>query len=309
MPPSTGRDSSHAWDYFHINSVDKDADGHYLVSGRHTSALYKINGTSGALLWTLGGPSSSFDVDPAARFAFQHDARLLNRSADGTVEILSLFDNAAASDEQQISPVSRARILQLNHTAGTVTALRTYPAPEGISAHSQGNAQVLPNGNVFVNWGQAGAVTEFAEDGEVLFHSYLDGEPDGRAVQNYRGFRASWTGRPSEQPALVVLRSPTGKKATAYVSWNGDTEVDVWRFNAHAAHGKGEKRLLGQVRRTSFETSLAFDSTQVEGGHVSAEGLDIKGEVLVHSTLVLVSHDLPTGHETGQADGLLGDEL
>ncbi|KAH6687760.1 ASST-domain-containing protein [Plectosphaerella plurivora] len=305
LPSSTGTDSSHAWDYFHINSVDKDTEGNYIVSGRHTKAIYKINGTSGDILWTLGGPGSTFDVEPAARFAFQHDARLLNRSVDGSIEVLSLFDNAAASDKQQISPFSRARILQLNHTDNTATALRTYPAPDGLSAHSQGNAQVLPSGNVLVNWGQAGAVTEFAEDGEVLFHAYLDGEPDGRAVQNYRGFRQTWTGRPSEEPALVVLE---GDKVTAYVSWNGDTEVATWRFFVHDARGK--KTLLGEAKRTGFETYLELDRSHIKGEfRVSAEGVDGKGGVLVSSSPVAISGDLPIHRQTPEPHGLLSEEL
>jgi hypothetical protein len=310
LPPSTGTESSQAWDYFHINSVDKDAEGDYIISGRHTKAIYKINGTSGDILWTLGGPRSTFDVEPAARFAFQHDARLLNRSADGTIEVLSLFDNAAASDKQQISPFSRARIVQLNHTDNTATALRTYPAPDGLSAHSQGNAQVFPNGNVLVNWGQAGAVTEFAEDGEVLFHAYLDAEPDGRAVQNYRGFKERWTGRPSEEPALVLLEEETGK-VTAYVSWNGDTEVAIWRFFVHDGPGKeSEKTLVGEASRTGFETHLELDRSHIKGRfRVSAVGVDGKGGVLVNSAAVAISKDLPTHHQIPEPYGLLSEEL
>lgn len=31
------------WDWFHVNSIDKNADGDYLVSGRHTSCVYKVS--------------------------------------------------------------------------------------------------------------------------------------------------------------------------------------------------------------------------------------------------------------------------
>ncbi|KAK0514453.1 hypothetical protein JMJ35_003070 [Cladonia borealis] len=50
LPLSLGQagfanNSSMAWDYFHINSITKGDDGHYLLSARHTSTIYKINGT------------------------------------------------------------------------------------------------------------------------------------------------------------------------------------------------------------------------------------------------------------------------
>jgi hypothetical protein len=39
----SGYNSSDAWDYFHINSVDKDSAGNYLLSARDACAVYKVN--------------------------------------------------------------------------------------------------------------------------------------------------------------------------------------------------------------------------------------------------------------------------
>lgn len=47
----SGYNSSDAWDYFHINSVDKDADVNYLISARDACAIHKINGTDGEIIW------------------------------------------------------------------------------------------------------------------------------------------------------------------------------------------------------------------------------------------------------------------
>ncbi|WQF78673.1 Putative quinoprotein alcohol dehydrogenase-like superfamily [Colletotrichum destructivum] len=309
LPSTTGLDSSSAWDYFHINSVDKDSQGNYIISARATSAIYKVNGTSGEVIWTLGGANSTFDMEPEAHFAYQHDARLLSRSPDGTTDVLSLFDNAAASPEKQISSVSRARIVQLNHSDNTAKALRTYPAPDGLSAQSQGNAQVLPNGNVFVNWGQAGAITEFGEDGRVLFHAYLDSGPGGSLVQNYRGFRSNWTGSPSEDPALVVVEGDARGKVEAYVSWNGDTEVVTWRFYAEPSPDRspslGEGRLvLGEAGRTGFETHLTLDVSRFRGEVlISAQAVDAKDRILVHTSSEAISRN-PWG-----SPGLFRDPL
>ncbi|PNH45546.1 hypothetical protein VD0002_g6580 [Verticillium dahliae] len=120
-----------------------------------------INGTSGQVTWQLGGyrGGSDFEIAETEVFAFEHHARFRGRSLDGSLETISFFDNGAHSAPVQIRPYSRARVVQLNHTSGVATSLRTYDAPDGLSARTQGSVQLFPNGNVFVDWGEAGAVT------------------------------------------------------------------------------------------------------------------------------------------------------
>ncbi|KAG7123326.1 hypothetical protein HYQ45_013928 [Verticillium longisporum] len=289
----SGRSSSDAWDYFHLNSVDKDDEGNYLVSARNYAALFKLSGATGKVIWQLGGlhGGSSFEIDPAARFAYQHDARFLNRSSDGAIEYLSLFDNSAHSPTIKINPFSRGRILQLNHTDGTVKAAATYPAPDQLSAQTQGNTQVLPNSNVFVNWGQAGAITEFAADGTVLFHAYLDSEPGGNSVQSYRGFKLPWTGRPIEEPAVVALGSEASDDVDIYVSWNGDTETTLWRFYVEELRGDvARKRFLGDSKRHGFETHIKVKKpSSGEDYRIVAEAIDGNKHVLARSGSVAVT--------------------
>src|SRR5215210_3786374 len=67
--------SGHAYDYFHINSVDVDADGNLLVSARNTWAVYKVHRRTGKMIWRLGGKKSDYRMGPGTRFAWQHDAR------------------------------------------------------------------------------------------------------------------------------------------------------------------------------------------------------------------------------------------
>ena len=81
-------------DYFHLNSVGVDTDGHLLVSARHTCAIYKLHRQTGAILWRLGGKRSDFTIVPGAEFSFQHDVR---RHADGT---LTIFDNNAGGADR-----------------------------------------------------------------------------------------------------------------------------------------------------------------------------------------------------------------
>ena len=56
--------NGHAYDYFHVNSVDVDADGNLLVSARNTWAVYKLDSETGRVIWRLGGKRSDFQMGP-----------------------------------------------------------------------------------------------------------------------------------------------------------------------------------------------------------------------------------------------------
>ena len=57
----------------HMNSVDKNDDGDYMISARYTNAIYKISEKDGSLLWTLGGLNSDFELEKGFNFSRQHD--------------------------------------------------------------------------------------------------------------------------------------------------------------------------------------------------------------------------------------------
>lgn len=128
VPPTT--DPTAIYDYVHANSIDVDRDGDLLVSARNTSAVYKIDRTTGAIIWRLGGKRSDFAMD-AAGFSWQHDAR---RQTDGT---LTIFDDSTSPGH------SRAIIVQLDEEAKTATLVRAFEHPTPLFARSQGNLQVL----------------------------------------------------------------------------------------------------------------------------------------------------------------------
>lgn len=288
----SGYNSSDAWDYFHINSVDKDKDGNYLVSARDACAIHKINGTDGNIIWRLNGKKSSFKLEKDAKFCFQHHARFLDQYSD--IEIISLYDNSAhgtehgGGSEVHTAPWSSGKILKLNTTSWTAELLQGFYPPEGteLLSKSQGSTQILPNDNALVNWGSEGAVTEYLPTGEPIFHAYMDSGFLGAGVENYRAFRYNWTGIPNEDPAVVALENSEG--TTVYVTWNGDTETHLWRFY-DVDLGSGIKQHLGETRRTSFETSLLVHG---KVHHVSAEAVDKHGKVLRVSSSVKVEPEI-----------------
>ena len=120
-----------AWDYFHINAIDKSvATGNYLISARHTHGIYYINGTNGDVIWTMGGKDNQFEDKSdgqATNFAWQHDARW--RNTDLTE--MTLFDNGAA-DWVKTENETRGLWLSIDYDDMSVTLKQDYISPEGI---------------------------------------------------------------------------------------------------------------------------------------------------------------------------------
>jgi hypothetical protein len=286
----SGYNSSDAWDYFHINSVDKDSAGNYLLSARDTCSVYKISGTNGTVIWRLAGKKSSFTLGPGVNFCFQHHARWLPHTEGDDIEIISLYDNSAHGTEDSgghevhTAPTSSGKILRLNTTSWKAELIQAFFPPDGLRSKSQGSTQILPNGNALVNWGSEGAITEFSSRGTSIFHAYLDSGALAQGVENYRAFRFNWTGFPHEDPAIVALQ---GEDSTdIYVSWNGDTETKKWRFYALEDDGGdfGTRHFLDEVERRSFETLLRVPGRDVHS--VSADAIDAKGRILRSTAVV-----------------------
>ena len=70
-----------------------------------------------------------------------------------------------------------------------------------------------------------------------------------------RAFKQDWTGIPLDHPALFVnLTDPTANAFTAYVSWNGATEVNYWQL---ATGSVSNALTVSQtVPKNGFETLL-----------------------------------------------------
>ena len=254
------------YDYFHINSIDVDYDDNLLISARNTWAAYKIDRKTGDVLWRLDGKKSDFEMGQRTRSAFQHDAR---RREHGTITI---FDNGA---HPKVHDQSRAIDIGLDEDAMKATLLREYASPDRILATSQGNAQVLPDGNVFVGWGSAPFVSEFSGDGELLMNARFPPE-----CESYRAFRFPWGGYPTGAPAVAVEHRTEGKVAI-YASWNGATEVASWEVVS--GPGPGLLSPLGSVPREGFETAML---AQPHAAYVAVRAKDRSGEVLGTSTPV-----------------------
>ena len=74
-PPAKAGAKAPPYDYFHINSIDVEPDGNFLVSARNTHTIYEIGRKTKKVLWRLGGKKSDFAMGTGTTFAWQHDAR------------------------------------------------------------------------------------------------------------------------------------------------------------------------------------------------------------------------------------------
>jgi len=61
----------------HLNSIQKDSAGNYLISTRHYSTIFYLS-PAGEILWELGGRNSSFQMGEGTEFFWQHDARWID---------------------------------------------------------------------------------------------------------------------------------------------------------------------------------------------------------------------------------------
>lgn len=270
---NVGLDESHAtftkgqpFDYFHINSIDVDTDGNLLVSARNTWAVYKINRSTGAVIWRMGGKKSAFAMGGGTTFAWQHDAR---RQADGTI---TLFDDGAAP---KVEAQSRGLVLDVDEGLMAVTLRQAYTHDgSAISANSQGNMQVLPNGDVMVGWGSEPYFTEFNANGDQV----MDGKFAG-TFQSYRAFRLPWTGQPTDKPSVATAKG--AGDVTIYASWNGATEVSRWQ--ALGGSNQTDLKVVRSAARRGFETAIKISG---QPAYVAARALDAGGAVLGTSSII-----------------------
>ncbi|HTU97616.1 MAG TPA: arylsulfotransferase family protein [Solirubrobacteraceae bacterium] len=262
IPKNTG----HPWDYFHLNSAQLIGNGNVIISSRDTWAVYNVSHQTGAIVWTLGGKSSSFKMGPNASFAFQHDARLVSPT------LMTVFDDGGGPPD--VHKQSRGLTLRLDTTHMTASVVVQDNHSPSVLARYEGSDQLLHNGDSLVGFGSEPWVTEFNSAGKTVF--------DGRFVdanQSYRAYRYPWTGTPSTLPALGT-RTSNGK-TTVYASWNGSTQLARWQVLGGSSASK--LSVVASAGKSAFETPIAL---RHQSTYVAVRALDSHGHVLATSHAV-----------------------
>ncbi|HEY7891837.1 MAG TPA: arylsulfotransferase family protein [Solirubrobacteraceae bacterium] len=264
---ASGKSSSDAWpfDYFHINTIERRRDGSFLISARNTSALYFIDPASGQISLQIGGTHSDVELGAGSSTAYQHDAQELPNGE------ISIFDNGGVP---MVHSQSRGIVIAVDPNHKTDTLIEQYEHPQPLKAASQGNLQLLGNGDYFLGWGAEPYFSEFTPAGAMVFDARLPG-----LTESYRGYRFQWSAAPAYRPAIAVAAASSG--VDVYASWNGATNVARWRVLG----GAGPQQLspLAEAARGGFETTIALSSRPA---YVAVEALDAAGRVLSTSRAV-----------------------
>ena len=279
QPASTAVDTSNVWDAYHLNSIGfTDTPDDILVSGRNTWTIYRIHKSTGAIVWRLGGKESDFTIESGAQFAWQHDARML------APNLVSMFDDECC--ESTVPPPgttpSHGLFLQLDFSAMTASAQTTYFHDPNLFSNSQGDAQDLPNGDVFVGWGASPYYSEYAAAGnsesDPALNTLYDAQMPGSDI-SYRVFRSDWRGAPSSPPSIAVRSLDSG--ITVYASWNGATQVASWLVLAGASADSLSQTNRGD--KTGFETPIPAPNS---GPYFQVKALNADGRTIGESTIV-----------------------
>ncbi len=219
-----------------------------------------------------------------ASFQWQHDVELHSNGQ------ISMFDNGCCGFGKTgfLPPNGPTRGLVLNvDTAARAVTLAEQYSLSGVAVGSQGNTQLLPNGNALLGFGQQPYFAEFSKTGTLLFEAQLP-SPD----ESYRAFDLRWTGKPLSRPSGTAQKKHG--KTTMYASWNGATSVARWRVLAgHDAH---HLAVVATKSRNGFETAIRLKSSY---GAYKVVALGSKNHVLKRSGVIHTSkpkaHHPPPG--------------
>ena len=253
------------YDYLHANAIDVTPDGNLLVSGRHTWTLYKISRRSGEVMWRMGGRRSNFEIERAARWAWQHDARQVAH------RVITLFDNASDGFSRPEALQSRGVELEVDWARRRVKLGAQYFHTRPILAVEMGNVQTLPDGHLIVSWGNEGVLSEFHADETWIADASM-------RCLTYRAGRFPWTGIPAARPELTAGRPGKLGNITLYASWNGDTQTAYWRV--FSGSSSAHPRPVGVATRRGFETAILVPSPE---RYLAVAALDASGRQLRRS--------------------------
>lgn len=145
------------FDWFHINSIEKDDLGNFLISARYTHSITYIDGKTGHIIWTLGGKRNDFmDLSDGfgVNFAWQHDARFLPTDTFPNMysppaekpgyatRLVTLFDNAAEDQHYEFGlEYSRGLLLEVTYPT-TRSADIGRIVPDGLVVRQEGEEEI-----------------------------------------------------------------------------------------------------------------------------------------------------------------------
>ncbi|KXT05279.1 hypothetical protein AC579_7453 [Pseudocercospora musae] len=261
--PFGGYWESIPFDFYHLNSVDKDSKGNYVISSRHFHHIVCVS-PAGEISWILGGGDNQFmDLSDgqATNFKWQHDVRWINEEEG----VLTLFDNSKAGPLHSDAKESRALVIQIDVENKTARLVQSMTSAQGILSSSQGSVQYLGDfKQFFVGWGSAAAYSEYAHNGDILCETHLAASWYFwlEKMKSYRTTKVlNWHGMPREAPQTKF------EDEILHVSWNGATEVAFWALEATF----DKQEVQSEDVRSKDESSSIVETTTPESDFESID--------------------------------------
>jgi len=151
-------------EWSHTNSIayEPTEDVFYILP-RFFDALLKIDATSGALIWQLGGIYGDFTSDEGGDL-LQH-SHFSHVWPGGVL----LFDNGNHADDATST-------IEYSWDEATMTVEKTweYIRPSGGFTGHLGDARRLPGGNTLINYSPSGQLREVTPDGDVVWKAITE---------------------------------------------------------------------------------------------------------------------------------------
>ena len=207
-------------DFTHFNTVEIDTDGNILISPRNLDEITKINRSTGAIMWRLGGENNQFTfINDDRGFSRQHDVR---RLSNGNI---SVFDNGV----YHTTVYSRMVEYQVDEVNKTVTLEREYTHNGTVYSPAEGNVQELANGGRLIGWGNVcvPAITEIDSNNSIVYELST-----ATTADEYRAFRFSWstglftTSADTINFGCTAVGSSTAKYLTIYNPQDSILKID-----------------------------------------------------------------------------------
>ncbi|KAJ7450248.1 ASST-domain-containing protein, partial [Mycena galericulata] len=269
---ATANTPSTAWDAVHINSIDKDSAGDYLISSRHCKTIYKID-KNGTIVWRLGGKASDFTaMGENTDLHWQHHARWRMNDT-----VISVFDDGAAIVGTTLfidETVATGKYLNVDQSAMTVSlAKRLFPSIAHNVSVAEGSIEPYGD-NILVGYGSNPWIEAYdAASERVVFSATIGPNNASLGISSYRVFQTStleFTGHPTQPPNVSL----TG--GDVYVSWNGATHVASYTLLTGPSAGEVETEVVS-VAKTGFETKMSAAGSQA---FISVAALAANGTTL-----------------------------
>ena len=233
------------YDYFHINSIDVEPNGNFLVSARNTHTVYEIDRKTKKVLWRLGGKKSDFklgtgrELRMAARCAppaGRHDHDLRQRRRTARREVLARSSSCARTRRRSRRRSCAATTIRRScwrRSRATRSSCRT-----GTSSSAGARSRT------------SASSTETASCSST--RTSVTASRRARTPTRIAPTASSGTGGRRTGP------SSWSRDDTAYASWNGATEV-VQLAGARRPGRRAASKPVQTVAKNGFETPIRLE--------------------------------------------------